>query len=603
MRRFALIVFLMMSFGMGDVGAATNEEGVAVIIGNRTYSEQIPEVSYAHRDAEAIRLYVTGILGYDPDNIIDLRDATQSQFLSVFGNAKTHEGKLWSYLDPNGGSDVTIFYSGHGVPGQKDGRGYLLPSDADPDTVEINGYPIDLLYKNLGKLKARSITVMLDACFSGNSAGGKLIRSASPVFLQASLPTVQKNITVLTAASGTQLASWDEEAQHGLFTTHLLDALYGKADADGDKQISAGEVKAYLDRKMTRAARRKFLRTQQAGLTGNADVILARAFAGRFAERPRLQAMAGTRLQAMVGTRVPKRKAVAGDPAGVKLPSGLTLADWASLAEARLKMGELTEVVVEAGEHARKYGAYDVVDAVMENALQGLLWDGGLSKDTANDFLSRIAKMKASAGERLPLLEIEAQAHHLLGAYAEAREAYGRWLRAADSTDSFRQQMVLLLYKAERGEAIESSQKQRTEKVIMALLSWELGRRNYELLKRTDAQGGNEKHRSYVTNFPSYGSFVADNVGVSDSIIRSIFRNEGGRLTVAPSGMRVAFKRSDMEKRIVVALPAGHETAANRIAIYAPAIKRIADAMIENRSPLDDAGRQRMAAVLLRLGQ
>ena len=41
--------------------------GVAVIIGNRTYrNERIPEVDYAHRDAEAFKRFVLEVLGFDP---------------------------------------------------------------------------------------------------------------------------------------------------------------------------------------------------------------------------------------------------------------------------------------------------------------------------------------------------------------------------------------------------------------------------------------------------------------------------------------------------------------------------------------------------------
>ena len=156
--------------------------GVAVIIGNRDYGKgRVPEVAFAHRDAEAFKRYVLDVLGYDPANVIDLRDASQAQMMGAFGNRETHKGKVWRYLDPDGGSDVVVFYSGHGVPGQKDRRGYLLPADADPGAVEINGYPIDLLYENLGKLEeACEVRVYLDACFSGDSHRGMLIRAASP---------------------------------------------------------------------------------------------------------------------------------------------------------------------------------------------------------------------------------------------------------------------------------------------------------------------------------------------------------------------------------------------------------------------------------------
>ncbi|MTI11005.1 SUMF1/EgtB/PvdO family nonheme iron enzyme [Curvivirga aplysinae] len=287
-----LSVFRFLILAYTILGAASlswakkNEEGVAVIIGNKSYSDRIPEVTYAHRDADAIRYYILNVLGYAEENVIDLRDATKSQLESAFGNSNSHKGQIWQYIDPAGTSDVTIYYSGHGVPGS-DKRGYLLPSDANPDTAEINGYPIDLLYENLGKLNTRRVTILLDACFSGDSGGGMLIRHASPVFMESELPeTSGENMTVITAASGTQLASWDENAQHGLFTHHLLDALYGNADDNTDGQITALEVKSYLDKKMTRAARRNYRREQDASLSGEVSAILGFQIDGVFASRP-----------------------------------------------------------------------------------------------------------------------------------------------------------------------------------------------------------------------------------------------------------------------------------------------------------------------------
>ena len=208
----------------------------------------------------------------------------------ALGGRRSPQGELWSYLDPDGGSDVVVFYSGHGVPGLKDKRGYLLPVDGSPHAAEEDGYPIDLLYKNLGSLKeARSVVVYVDACFSGSSAGGNLTRSASPVYVRAALPKeLSKKVTALTAASGKQLASWDERARHGLFTHHLLDALYGKGDTDKDGRVTAKEAKRYLDKRMTRAARRQHRRIQHASLSGSEGVFLSVAVSGGFPERPAL---------------------------------------------------------------------------------------------------------------------------------------------------------------------------------------------------------------------------------------------------------------------------------------------------------------------------
>ena len=275
----------------------TNPHGVAVIIGNTDYEHRdVPDVTFAHRDADAFCRYVVDVLGYDPENIVDLRDATRRELFDALGTRREPRSLLWSYLDPDGASEVVVFYSGHGVPGVNDKRGYLLPVDADPKAAEDDGYPIDLLYRNVGGLaEARSVRVYLDACFSGGSGGGgTLIQDASPVFVEATLPDgLGEKVTSLAAATGKQVASWDEEAKHGLFTHHLLDALYGKADADadadGDGEVTAREAKGYLDRYMTRAARRQHRRIQQASLVGAAQVVVSSAgTGGAFPARPGL---------------------------------------------------------------------------------------------------------------------------------------------------------------------------------------------------------------------------------------------------------------------------------------------------------------------------
>ena len=95
--------------------AVENRDGVAVIIGNKNYQGGLPSVDFADRDAEAFKRFVVDVLGYDPENIIDLRDATTAQLMATFGNWEMEKGRLWRYLDPEGGSDVVVFYSGRGV--------------------------------------------------------------------------------------------------------------------------------------------------------------------------------------------------------------------------------------------------------------------------------------------------------------------------------------------------------------------------------------------------------------------------------------------------------------------------------------------------------
>jgi hypothetical protein len=251
-----------------------NPDGIAVIIGNKNYQSNVPEVDFAHNDADAMRRFVVDVLGFREGNIIDLRDAVQTEMAAVFGNERSFKGKLWRWVRPRE-SEVVVFYSGHGVPDVGDGR-YLLPVDADPYVPQIGGYSLELLFGNLTKLEARSVTVFLDACFSGESAGGSLLPK-SGLSVTPKLP--ETKLTMLAAARGNQVASWDEETQQGLFTRYLLEGLYGGADngryGNGDGRVTLKEVMGFLDREMTYAARRRYGRNQNAVSWGNPNDILA----------------------------------------------------------------------------------------------------------------------------------------------------------------------------------------------------------------------------------------------------------------------------------------------------------------------------------------
>ncbi|MEQ8249207.1 MAG: caspase family protein [Alphaproteobacteria bacterium] len=258
---------------------AENRDAVAVIIGNRTYSRDVPEVSYAHNDADAMKRYVMDVLGYRDGNVIDLRDATLADLNRVFGNDRNPRAQLANWIRA-GRSDVTVFYSGHGVPGLNDKRGYLLPVDGDPNLAEVTGYPLDVLQRNLAKLPARSMQIFIDACFSGNSAGGVLLRATSGIGISTPLAeTAGERFVMITAASGDQVASWDHDVKQGLFTRHLLAALGGVADGtdwgNGDGNVTLSEVKAYLDDEMTFQARRRFNRDQRASIVGTMSQVVA----------------------------------------------------------------------------------------------------------------------------------------------------------------------------------------------------------------------------------------------------------------------------------------------------------------------------------------
>ena len=171
-------------------------------------------------------------------------------------------------------SDVFVYYSGHGAPDLKGKKGYLMPIDADPNYVQLNGYPLDLLYKNLEKIPAKSKTIILDACFSGGSQQGMIIKNASPMYIDVKSPLIGESLNLLTSSEGDQISSWYPEGKHSLFTYYVLRALRGEADADKNRKVTLSELKKYLSEHVTYMARRKYGREQTPIVRGDLKSII-----------------------------------------------------------------------------------------------------------------------------------------------------------------------------------------------------------------------------------------------------------------------------------------------------------------------------------------
>jgi uncharacterized caspase-like protein len=194
-----------------------------------------------------MKQYLMKTLGFKDGNILFETDATKARFEALFGIQGDHHGILNDYVKPKK-SDVFVYYSGHGAPDLKKMKGYFVPVDCDPAKVSLNGYALDLFYENLSKMEAKSITVVMDACFSGSTnSGATLVQSASPALIKIDTSIAKnKNAAVLTSSEGDQVSSWYDEKRHGLYTYFFLKAIAGGADKNKDKQITFQEIQDYV---------------------------------------------------------------------------------------------------------------------------------------------------------------------------------------------------------------------------------------------------------------------------------------------------------------------------------------------------------------------
>lgn len=251
-------------------GKTGGKYDVAVIIGNANYSATgTPNVDFALQDARVMKEYLIKAFGYDPANIIYIENATLTKFNEIFGTSDDHQGKLFSWIKPDQ-SKIFIYYVGHGAPDQQTGEGYFVPVDANPQFIRANGYKLSTFYENISKLPALKKTVVIDACFSGSSANGQLLKGVSGLTARLKpepKATVAADL-LLTSAGMDQVASWYPEKGHSLFTYFFLKGIQGEADSNKDGRITMGEMKIWLNEQVPYMARRITGNQQQPVMMG-----------------------------------------------------------------------------------------------------------------------------------------------------------------------------------------------------------------------------------------------------------------------------------------------------------------------------------------------
>jgi hypothetical protein len=255
----------------------TNPNAIAVVIGIHHYMGQdIPDVQFARRDAETMKAYLVNTFGFREGNILMLPDAKLSDLTRTFGNNDNHRAQLFNMVKP-GESDVFIYYNGHGAPSVNTQDAFLVPSDCkDVSLIEFEGYALNTLYKNLGEIPYRSLTMVLDACFSGGSESGALIRNASPVFIKSRPRLVtDERVQIFASSQGDQISSWFTPVGHSLFTYYFLRGIQGAAKTNPSQQhLTIGELKYYLLENVPYMARRLHNRSQVPEISGSEISIM-----------------------------------------------------------------------------------------------------------------------------------------------------------------------------------------------------------------------------------------------------------------------------------------------------------------------------------------
>ena len=218
---------------------SNNTNTFAIVIGNEKYKNEV-DVPFANNDSKIFSQYVEKTLGV-PHNQIRLIENAGYNDIRIAVSWLVQAMQVC-----RGKGKAIIYYAGHGIPDESDLSAYLLPVDGignDPGSA----YSLKDLYDKLGGVEAQSVTIFLDACFSGSKREDGMLASARGVALKTKQSAPKGNMVVFSAAQGDETAYPYKDKQHGMFTYFLLKKLQ---ETKGN--VALGELSDYLVKEVGR---------------------------------------------------------------------------------------------------------------------------------------------------------------------------------------------------------------------------------------------------------------------------------------------------------------------------------------------------------------
>lgn len=256
---------------------------IAIVLGAEENQYGVAPAPYARRDAELMASYFKSSLGIKPENVLVktnsniTKNALEDIFNANYGHLKSMVTK--------GVTDVFVYYSGHGIP-DFDSKGesdvYMFPYDARREYIRERGYSLNRLYSELNDLGAKSVTVILDACFSGSSRQSQTIlaqnisntKGVAWNDFSARPWETNPNFRLFTSSTGSETSLGNDQSQSGLFTYYLACGLQGDADLDSNGKITMTELVEFVTEKVQTAARKVRSSSQTPQFYGNSEFVI-----------------------------------------------------------------------------------------------------------------------------------------------------------------------------------------------------------------------------------------------------------------------------------------------------------------------------------------
>ena len=215
---------------------AINDNTFAIVICNW----MCQNYDWMRIDTSIFKEYLQKTLGLKDKQMKILKNASLGDMVVAFDWIKNVTEAY------NGEAKVIVYYTGPGISDESTGEAFILPKDADA-LDPLSGYSVNELCETFGNMPAKSIVVILDACFNGTRNNGTMIASARGVAIKSKPATPKGNMVLMTASSKDETAYAVPDYYRGIFTTKFLQKL---KETEGEAML--GEIFDFASKEVSK---------------------------------------------------------------------------------------------------------------------------------------------------------------------------------------------------------------------------------------------------------------------------------------------------------------------------------------------------------------
>ena len=223
-------LFLWLVLGLsGGSAQALPEQTFIITIGNNRGDASDIELLYAERDAREFSevLRRQGNVSSDRVRLLldENADTVRRTLLGINAGLRVqNEGQRPT-------TAILVFYSGHADAEALHLRGTHLPFDEIRDLVKSSPATIRLL--------------VVDACRSGTATRVKGVRAAPEFKIDLENRVEAEGTAILTSSTADESSQESDRLRASFFSHHLVNALRGAADRNGDGRVTLSEAYDY----------------------------------------------------------------------------------------------------------------------------------------------------------------------------------------------------------------------------------------------------------------------------------------------------------------------------------------------------------------------